>query len=72
MTRKEFIERNIGMTFDFVRHIIDHPESIESIPNGAVLDFIDKDMPFKMKKQDKGRKVTRYKVEHVFGPIQER
>lgn len=46
MTRKEFIERNIGMTFDFVRHIIDHPESIESIPNGAVLDFIDKDMPF--------------------------
>lgn len=72
MTRKEFIERNIGMTFDFVRHIIDHPESIKSIPNGAALDFIDKDMPFKIKKQDKGRKVARYKVEHVFGPIQER
>jgi hypothetical protein len=70
MTRKEYVERNIGMTFDFVRHLVDCPEQIESIPNGALLDFIDKDIPFKLKKQTKGKKVARYKVEHVFGFIQ--
>lgn len=70
MTRKEYVERNIGMTFDFLRHLVDTPEQIESIPNGASLDFIDKDMPFKPKKQPKGKKVARYRVEHVFGLIQ--
>ncbi len=70
MTKKEYIERNIGMTFDFIKHLIDHPEKIKSIPNGAVLDFIDKDMPFTIKKQGRGRKVARYLVEHVFGPVQ--
>jgi len=26
MTKKEYVERNIGLTFDFLRHLIDHPE----------------------------------------------
>ncbi len=51
MTKKEYVERNIGMTFDFVKYLIDHPDKIESLPNGAELDFIDKDMPFKINKQ---------------------
>lgn len=69
MTKKENVERNIGITFDFIRHLIDHPEIIDTIPNGAELDFIDKDMPFKIKEQDKGKKVARYRVEHIFEPI---
>ena len=69
MTKKEYVERNIGMTFDFVRYLIDHPESIESLPNGAELDFIDKDIPFILKKQTKRKRIVRYKVEHVFGLI---
>jgi len=51
MTKKEYVERNIGMTFDFVKYLIDHPDKIESLPNGVELDFIDKDMPFKLNKQ---------------------
>jgi len=66
MTKKEYMERNIGITFDFIRHLIDHPEIIDTIPNGAELDFIDKDIPFKIKRQDKGKKVARYRVEHIF------
>ncbi len=71
MTKKEFVERNIGMTFDFIKQLIEHPEGIESIPNGAELDFIDKDIPLKLKEQAKGGRVIRYKVEHVFEPIKQ-
>lgn len=69
MTKKEYVARNIGATFDFVRHVIDHPELIDTIPDGAELDFIDKDMPFKAKRQIKRKKVMRYKVQHTFEPI---
>ena len=41
MTKKEYIERNIGLTFDFIRGLVDHPETLKKIPNGSELDFID-------------------------------
>ncbi len=49
MTKKEYVARNIGVTFDFVKHIIDHPELMDTIPDGAELGFIDKDVPLKTK-----------------------
>ncbi|RJQ14412.1 MAG: hypothetical protein C4560_12535 [Nitrospiraceae bacterium] len=69
MTRKEYAERNIGMTFDFIRQAIDNPKILDTIPDHAELDFIDKDMPFKEKEAMKGKKVARYKVGHVFAPV---
>lgn len=57
------------MTFDFVKQLIDNPEAIESIRDGAELDFIDKDMPVRIKEETEGESVVRYKVEHVFEPI---
>lgn len=69
MTKKEYVERNIGITFDFIRYLIDHPEVIDTIMDSAELDFIDKDMPFKIKEEVQGKKVARYKVEHTFEPI---
>ncbi len=69
MTKKEYVNRNIGMTFDFIRQAVDNPEILNIVPNGAELDFIDKDMPFKAKEPLKGKKVARYKVEHIFEPI---
>ncbi|MBI4824653.1 MAG: hypothetical protein HY805_10575 [Nitrospirae bacterium] len=69
MTKKEYAERNIGMTFDFIRQLIEHPNIADTIVDGAELDFIDKDMPVKEKEAMKRRKVARYKVEHVFEPI---
>ena len=69
MTKKEYVERNIGITFDFVRHIIDHSDLIKTIPDGAELDFIDKDIPLKVKEQTKGKKLVRYRVQHTFESI---
>jgi hypothetical protein len=69
MTKKELINKNIGMTFDFLRYVVDHPEMIDSIPNGAELSFIDKDMPISLEEMKEARRVMRYKVEHVFEPV---
>lgn len=69
MTKKEYTERNIGMTFDFIKQIIDHPEIIDTIPDDAELNFIDKDMPIKTNVRGKREKVILYKVERVFGLI---
>jgi hypothetical protein len=43
MTNKEYTERNIGLTFDFLRQVLDDPSIIESIPDNAIIEFIDKD-----------------------------
>lgn len=56
MTKKEYAERNIGMTFDFIRQILENLDVLDTIPEGAELDFIDKDMPFKAKEILKKRK----------------
>lgn len=69
MTKKEYVDRNIGVTFDFIKHIIDHPELMDTIPDGADLDFVDKDIPLKTKEQLKKKRVTRYKVQHTFEPV---
>ena len=69
MTKKEYAERNIGLSFDFIRQIIDRPHIINNIPAGAELDFIDKDVPVKVKERGKRNKIVRYKVNRVFEPI---
>ena len=45
MTNKETIERNIGLTFDFVNHLMDNPAIAESLPDDFKLEFIEKDFP---------------------------
>ena len=43
MTNKEKINRNIGLTFDFIHHLIENPELIETLPDQFKLEFIEKD-----------------------------
>ena len=64
MTKKEYAEKNIGVTLDFLRHLIDAPDVVDTIPDGAELDFIDKDMPAKIDEH-----VRRKKVEKASGDI---
>jgi len=45
MTNKETVERNIGLTFDFVNHLIDNPTIAEDLPDDFKLEFIEKDFP---------------------------
>jgi len=45
MTHKETVERNIGLTFDFVNHLIDNQSDIEKLQDDFNLIFIEKDFP---------------------------
>ena len=45
MTNKETIERNIGLTFDFVNYLIDNPTITDDLPERFNLEFIEKDFP---------------------------
>lgn len=45
MTHKETIERNIGLTFDFVNYLIDNKQELEKLPENFKLEFIEKDFP---------------------------
>jgi hypothetical protein len=60
MTNKETVERNIGLSFDFVNHLIDNPNLAENLPENFKLDFIEKDFPNVEKKQEEqGSKIKR-------------
>ena len=43
MTQKEIIQRNIGLTFDFVGYLIDNKEEINNLPDKFSVKFIEKD-----------------------------
>ncbi len=45
MTHKETVERNIGLTFDYVNYLIDNKEEVEKLPENFKLEFIEKDFP---------------------------
>ncbi len=59
MTNKEIVNRNIGLTFDLVRKIIENPELIEKIPDNSVIEFVEKDFELKKKKYAKNSKLVR-------------
>jgi hypothetical protein len=56
MTHKETVERNIGLTFDFVNHLIDNEQKTEKLPKNFNLRFIEKDFPKRESKQKEKRK----------------
>ena len=61
MTNKETIERNLGLTFDFVNYLIDNPSVADNLPENFKLEFIEKDFPNIEKKEQSqsDAKITR-------------
>jgi hypothetical protein len=59
MTNKETVERNIGLTFDFVNHLIDNPNLVQDLPEDFKLEFLEKDFPNLEKKEEKELKIKR-------------
>ena len=51
MTNKETIERNIGLTFDFVNHLINNKSELENLPDNFTIEFVEKDFP-KLQRRD--------------------
>ncbi len=45
MTNKETINRNVGLSFDFIRQIVKNPEMIDEIENNSTIEFLQKDYP---------------------------
>lgn len=43
MTKRETVNRNIGLTFDFIKQVINEPTLLDKIPDDSVLEFIEKD-----------------------------
>ncbi len=65
MTKKETINRNIGLTFDFLRQVADDPSLLDKIPDGSTLEFVEKDFSKTVKptpkKKEKKRTYLRVK-----------
>ncbi|MBI5473289.1 MAG: hypothetical protein HY961_13175 [Ignavibacteriae bacterium] len=63
MTKKEMVEHNIDVAFDFMRHVLKHPNVLDQIPNGATIEFVQKEIPIRERKGQNGKrkfvKVTR-------------
>jgi hypothetical protein len=47
MTNKETVNRNIGLTFDFIRDIIKNPKMANKIKDNSTIGFLQKDYPEK-------------------------
>ncbi len=45
MTNKETINRNLGLSFDFIRQIVENPAMISKIENNSTIEFLQKDYP---------------------------
>jgi hypothetical protein len=58
MTRKEKISKDIHLTFEFLRQVVDNPKILDKIPDGSVLEFVEDDRPQK----EKASKKTKAKI----------
>jgi len=45
MTNKETVNRNVGLSFDFIKQIVRNPEMIDNIENNSTIEFLQKDYP---------------------------
>lgn len=63
MTNKEIVNRNIGLTFDLIRKIIENPDLADKIPDNSVIEFLEKDFEVKRKSHAKNIKLIKVKNE---------
>jgi hypothetical protein len=59
------LNRNIGLTFDFLRQVVSNPKLLEEVSDGAQLEFVDKDFSKSeqpMKKRTNRKKYLRVKT----------
>ena len=53
MTNNETVNRNVGLSFDFIRQIVRNPEIIDEIENNSTIEFLQKDYP----EREKNRRI---------------
>ncbi len=67
MTKKEIVNRNIGLTFDFVREIIKNPSLAEKLPENCEIEFVEKNFPIKNETTLNNKYIIKEK--NVFEPV---
>ena len=60
MTKREIVTRNIGLTFDFMRQALKKPALLDNIPNGSVLEFVEKDFVKKKRTSEEKEILKKY------------
>jgi hypothetical protein len=65
MTTKEQVNRNIGLSFDFLKQVIKNPDLLDSVKNGTTIDFIEKDFK-KVKYGSRSKRTKYFKVKSYF------
>ncbi len=64
MTNKETVERNIGLTFDYVNYLMDHPSEVNELPANFKVEFIEKDFP-KIEKSEPVKQASKVNRKYV-------
>lgn len=68
MTNKELVTKQLELTFDFVKSIIDNPSIADQLPDKCEIDFIEKD--FSSLKEIKQKNLKLIKVTNAFQVIE--
>lgn len=65
MRKKEIIDRNISLTFDFLRQVVKNSSIIENIEDNSLIEFVEKDRPI-IETEKKKKPDSYFKVKHLF------
>jgi len=73
VTKNEIVQKNIALSFDFVRHVVKNPDLLQTIPDDGEIEFIEHDVPnfFEHESTTESGKKVAYKVEHIFTELPE-
>ena len=71
MTKNEIIQKNIALSFDFIRRLVENQDLLQAIPNSAEIDFIEHDLPISVSlgSTKEPCKTKLFQVEHIFKEI---
>ena len=73
MKETEIIQKDIGLTFDFLRFVIDQPQILDKIPHEAELIFLCNEFPLKINASSKTFPASENRIlfncHHTFEPI---
>jgi len=71
MTKNEIVQRSISLSFDFIGHLVKNPDLLESIPEGAEVEFLEHDLPQPVEPEsgNEPSNAVLFKVERAFREI---
>jgi len=73
MKETEIVQRDIGLTFEFLRYVIDNPQILDKIPDNAELLFLCNEFPLNINANNMTSPLSENRIlfncRHTFEPI---